>query len=80
MGLPQAANDVAVVEGPRGIPVDHDHRLTLALVEIVQTRRASFEEIGFERVQFPVYRYHTTSAIEQFKPLPIPIRPTRSPD
>ena len=84
----QAENQRAVEKGPGRVAVEHDHWLALALVEIVQPSTRDVQEVAGERIQ-PLRNgerdgsvppaHHSTPSMRQFRPLPMPSRPTRSP-
>src|SRR5262249_54239722 len=77
VGRPQRLNQVAEVKGPSGVAVDHHHGIAGAFVEVVEAQPRAIEPAAFKGIKGTVY--HSTPSIKQFRPLPIPRKPTRSP-
>ena len=73
-------NDIAVIERPRRIAVDADHRRAVTLVDCIhQNAAADRVPSSIERIEPSVDGHHSSPSIMQFRPLPIPRRPTESP-
>ena len=53
VAIAQTFNQLAVVEGPGGIPVQHDDGGPIALVDVMHTSPVHINVMGVERIQLP---------------------------
>ena len=77
----QFLNQITVVERPRRVAMHAHDRRPSALVDVMHAHaRAAIEKMRLEREQSLVkLGYQMTSAIEQFRPLPMPSMAMRWP-
>ena len=80
MVLAERLYQVAVIERPGRVAVDHDHRLAAPFIKIVVAQSVQVQVMAGEGVEFfEVDAYHSTPSMRQLSPLPIPRNATRSP-
>ena len=85
------------IERPSGIPVEHDHRFSAALVNVMHPPSVHIHIPGGERIEMAEagdidgkrndhekfltsFSHHLIPNMRQFNPLPIPKKPTTSPE
>src|SRR5579871_3926190 len=81
--IAECQHEIAIVEGPSRVAMQHDDRLALTLIQIMIAQAAAIDEMTGKGIQraVKIHRaaYQWRPSMRQFNPLPIPMKPTRSP-